>query len=485
MTLPRNQDDALPIPVPALGAVVVTEVTPGTLATDLGKAEGQVFVAADVGVAAWAVRNDAGTPLAADGRYIPLMVDASGNLYVTGAVVVSPVTPGTGPTNLGKADGGAYAAGDVGVESLAVVDDGTVAVPAVGRYTALRLDPATGALKGFVVNNVTISGTVTANAGVNLNTSLLALEAGNLATLAGVVTAARAAVNPIAGQVGVQGASGVVTALTQRVVLATDVALPTGGNVIGQVTANAGTNLNTSALALEAGNLATLASVVAAARANVNPIAGQVGVQGGSGLLTALTQRVVLATDVPLPAGTNSIGVLGSNSGVDIGDVTVNNGAGVNAVNVQDGGNSLTVDAPVGTPVFVRLSDGAAALIGQKTMALSIPVVIASDQASFPVTASLATTTAGTPAGVTVSTAATLLKASNANRKAIIITNNGVGNLYIGHTNAVTASGANMGLILPPFGAYCDSGAGLYTGDLYGIYDQVAAAQNVSVSERT
>lgn len=29
---------------------------------------------------------------------------------------------------------------------------------------------------------------------------------------------------------------------------------------------------------------------------------------------------------------------------------------------VQDGGGSLTVDAPVGTPVFVRLSDGAAAI---------------------------------------------------------------------------------------------------------------------------
>lgn len=34
-------------------------------------------------------------------------------------------------------------------------------------------------------------------------------------------------------------------------------------------------------------------------RAKVNPIAGQVGVQGGSGVVTALTQRTVPATDVP------------------------------------------------------------------------------------------------------------------------------------------------------------------------------------------
>lgn len=41
---------------------------------------------------------------------------------------------------------------------------------------------------------------------------------------------------------------------------------------------------------------------------------------------------------------------LGANDGVDIGDVTVNNASGASAVNIQDGGNSLTVD-------FTRLLD--------------------------------------------------------------------------------------------------------------------------------
>lgn len=58
-------------------------------------------------------------------------------------------------------------------------------------------------------------------------------------------------------------------------------------------------------------------------RAAVNTIAGQVGVQGASGVVTALTQRVVLATDVALPAGTAAIGKLAANTGVDIGDVDV------------------------------------------------------------------------------------------------------------------------------------------------------------------
>lgn len=91
-------------------------------------------------------------------------------------------------------------------------------------------------------------------------------------------------------------------------------------------------------------------------------------------------RNLVFATDKVDASGTT----LGSNSGVDIGDVTINNAAGASAVNIQDGGNtitvdgtvavsnatfpvtdnggSLTVDAPVATPVFVRLSDGAAAI---------------------------------------------------------------------------------------------------------------------------
>lgn len=38
---------------------------------------------------------------------------------------------------------------------------------------------------------------------------------------------------------------------------------------------------------------------------------------------------------------------LGANDGVDIGDVTINNAAGASAVNIQDGGNSITVDGSV------------------------------------------------------------------------------------------------------------------------------------------
>lgn len=104
-----------------------------------------------------------------------------------------------------------------------------------------------------------------------------------------------------------------------------------------------------------------------------------------SGAFFPATQPVS-AVALPLPAGAATLAAQ-TQPGVDIGDVTINNGVGAAAVNIQDGGNSITVDAPVGTPAFVRLSDGAAALIAQKTMALSVPVVIASDQSAVPVTA--------------------------------------------------------------------------------------------------
>jgi hypothetical protein len=48
------------------------------------------------------------------------------------------------------------------------------------------------------------------------------------------------------------------------------------------------------------------------------------------------------ASDV---ASGNPLPIIGaSNSGVDIGDVTINNSTGASAVNIQDGGNSITVD---------------------------------------------------------------------------------------------------------------------------------------------
>lgn len=87
--------------------------------------------------------------------------------------------------------------------------------------------------------------------------------------------------------------------------------------------------------------------------------------------VTSLTQFNGVA--IALNTGLRAAGVLRVTQATD--DVN----------HIDDNGGSLTVDAPVGTPVFMRMSDGAAALIAQKVMASSLPVVLASDQSVIPV----------------------------------------------------------------------------------------------------
>lgn len=57
------------------------------------------------------------------------------------------------------------------------------------------------------------------------------------------------------------------------------------------------------------------------------------------------TQPVSLASQ-PLPTGA-STAALQTQPGVDIGDVTINNASGASAVNIQDGGNVITVDGTI------------------------------------------------------------------------------------------------------------------------------------------
>jgi hypothetical protein len=148
-------------------------------------------------------------------------------------------------------------------------------------------------------------------------------------------------------------------------------------------------------------------------RAAAVPISGNVGVLGSVEVVNDVGNPLpVSATSLPLPTGASTEATLAlikaKTDNFDValstravtgltdaqlratpvpvsGTVTAN--AGTGPFPVSDNAGSLTVDAPVGAPVFVRLSDGAAALIAQKTMALSVPVVLASDQSRVNVSA--------------------------------------------------------------------------------------------------
>ena len=73
---------------------------------------------------------------------------------------------------------------------------------------------------------------------------------------------------------------------------------------------------------------------------NVADGGGTVSIDDGGGSVTV--DGTVAATQSGAWNVTNL-----ANSGVDIGDVTINNASGASAVNIQDGGNSLTVDGSV------------------------------------------------------------------------------------------------------------------------------------------
>lgn len=110
-------------------------------------------------------------------------------------------------------------------------------------------------------------------------------------------------------------------------------------------------NLRTSAVAVLGGSVEISNDV-----GNPVPVNGTVAVsnllnpQPVSGPLTDAQLRAVAvpvsAATLPLPTGA-ATSALQTQPGVDIGDVTVNNGAGASAVNIQDGGNSITVDGPL------------------------------------------------------------------------------------------------------------------------------------------
>ena len=119
-----------------IGDVDVTSVTPGTGTTQLGKAIDAVAGASDVGVASLAIRDDALTALTPiDGDYVPLRVNSTGALHVTG---------GGGGTQFNVDD--AAGATDAGTLALAIRDDAlTTLTPIDGDYVSLRVN-STGAL---------------------------------------------------------------------------------------------------------------------------------------------------------------------------------------------------------------------------------------------------------------------------------------------------------------------------------------------------
>jgi hypothetical protein len=140
----------------------------------------------------------------------------------------------------------------------------------------------------------------------------------------------RAKVNLIVGQAGIAAGTGADGATVPRVTLATNVALPAGTNNIGDVDV-----LTLPALAAGTNNIGDVDVLTLPALVAGSAIIGKVGIDqttpGTTNLVSAAqsgtwnvgTVTAVTAISNALPAGTNAIGKLAANSGVDIGDVDV------------------------------------------------------------------------------------------------------------------------------------------------------------------
>jgi hypothetical protein len=135
-------------------------------------------------------------------------------------------------------------------------------------------------------------------------------------------------------------------------------ALPSGTNNIGDVDVLSQPARSHSTDSMRIGDGTDLVNVTAS---NQLEVAVTASLPAGSNDIGDVTiNNAAGASAVNIQDGGNSITVdgtvaatqsgtwvLGSNSGVDIGDVTINNASGASAVNIQDGGNSITVDGTV------------------------------------------------------------------------------------------------------------------------------------------
>lgn len=257
------------------------------------------------------------------------------------------------------------------------IDTRTEATNGNHRQVVVLGDPSTNAgvapvdaTNGLTVdlgtnNDVTVTGTVTANLSATDNTVLDNIETATEATQAAVETID----NAISGsemQVDVVGALPAGTALLGKV-------------GIDQVTANANEVVTkTGSVTTEANSSAIKTAVEALDNSvdgnylNVNANIAGTDIVGGAGAVAAGVQRVTLASDDPavaslgtldnaisgsemqvdvvasLPAGTNAIGKLAANSGVDIGDVDVlsiaagnNNIGDVDVASIAAGNNNI------------------------------------------------------------------------------------------------------------------------------------------------
>lgn len=310
----RGVFGAQPVPVDGSG---VTQPVSGTVGIS-----GTVTVGLATGAATEAKQPAFGTPgtpsldvLSIQGRsgMTPVQVsDGGGSLTVDGTVAFS-------NTTIAATQSGTWAMTDGG-GSLTV--DGTVSLGA-GSASIGTL----GANSGTDIGDVTINNG-TGAAAVNIQDGGNSITVDGSVSVSGLVPGVSAtSLGKAEDAIAADGDTGVMTLAVRKDTPATTV----------------GSDGDYHPLEVDANGRLWCSSIVT----------GTVAVtQSGTWNVTNAGTFAVQAAQAgswstTLLAGSAAIGKLAANDGVDIGDVTINNASGASAVNIQDGGNSITVDGAV------------------------------------------------------------------------------------------------------------------------------------------
>lgn len=228
-----------------------------------------------------------------------------------------------------------------------------------------------------------------------------------------------------------------------------------------------------------------------------------------SGSSTAINDGVNSALKATVTSS-NELKVLATaQPGTDIGDVTVNNAAGASAVNIQDGGNSITVDGvffqatqPVSGTVAatqsgtwnitnisgtISLPTGAATESTLSTLNGKIPsnltvsstrLLVDASGTTQPVSSTLDSSSISTLSNVSGSATSVSLLASTAGRKAAYFFNDSTAILYLKF--GTTASTTSYTVQIQPGGFFEMPPKPVYTGAIDGIWSAANGAARIT-----
>ena len=340
---------AAALPLPAGAATSALQTQPGV---DIG----DVTVNNAAGASAVNIQ-DGGNSITVDATALPLPTGAS-----TAAKQPALGTAGTASTDVLTVQG-------IAAMTPLLVDGSAVTQPVSAASLPLPTGASTAAKQPALGTAGTASTDVITIQGIASMTAL-AISAASLPLPSGAATSALQTQPGVdIGDVTVNNAAG-----------AAAVNIQDGGNTItvdGTVTANAGSGtfaVSAAALPLPSG----------AATAVKQPALGTAGTASADVItiqgIASMTAIAVSAASLPLPSGA-ATAALQTQPGVDIGDVTVNNASGASAVNIQDGGNTITVDGTVTTNGDVAhgtADSGNPVKIGSKVATTALPTAEAS-----------------------------------------------------------------------------------------------------------